>query len=316
MAITLIERIELLKAVVQPVLPEDTLAEAGRKVLLAEFIKMLKHESGSRTGEDVEDVHDMRVAMRRMRSVFRLLGSAYKRGDIRRFVQELRRQASALGNVRDLDVLIENLRAFQQTLEADQQADLQTVIDELDVDRTSYRKDLNDILDSKSYRRFVKDFAAFLTKPGAGVIKATHDDGVVPSQLRHLLPGMIYNHLAAVRAYETVLEEAGAETLHALRIECKRLRYTVSLFDEVLGSQIGDFIEELKALQDCLGHLNDAATARIWLEAHTDEPVIAAYIAGFEAKETALKEQFVEIWARFNSRRVQQKLSSAVLALR
>jgi len=315
MAITLTERIDQLSQAVQPVLAEDTLAEAGRKVLLVEFIKMLKHEDGSRTGADIEDVHDMRVALRRMRSAFRLLESAYKRGEIRRFNQELRRIASTLGSVRDLDVLIENLRAYQQTLEADQQADLQTVIDELESERASYRGDLNDLFDSKPYRRFIKDFSNFLTTSGEGA-KSIQGDGVVPSQLRHLLPGMIYNHLATVRAYETVIEEAEAETLHALRIECKRLRYTVSLFEEVLGSQISEFIEELKALQDCLGHLNDAAGARIWLDSYTDEPVVGAYIAALEEKEIALKTQFAEIWSRFNTRRVQQKLSSAVLALR
>lgn len=315
MAITLTERIEALESARLPIAPEDAMAEAGRKVLLSELLNMLKHEEGSRTGADIEDVHDMRVALRRMRSTFRLLDAFYKRSDVRRFNQELRRLASGLGNVRDLDVLIENLQKFQKNLEADQQAELQKVIDELDGERATYREHLVEHLDSKPYRRFIKEFSAFVSKSGVGA-KSSNEDGVVPTQVRHLLPGMIYNRLAAVRAYETVLEEADSETLHALRIEFKRLRYTVSLFQEVLGSQITEFIDELKAIQDCLGHLNDAAAARIWLDSYEDEPVIGAYIAALEEKEVKLKEQFVEIWSHFNTRRVQQKLSSAVLALR
>ncbi len=59
------ERINLLEAQMHPMSPEDPMPEAGRKALLAEFVKMLKHEDGSRNGEDIEDVHQMRVASRR-----------------------------------------------------------------------------------------------------------------------------------------------------------------------------------------------------------------------------------------------------------
>lgn len=290
------------------------MAEAGRKALLGEFIRMLKHEAGSRSGEDIEDVHQMRVAIRRMRSLLRLLEPHFKRGDTRSFQRDLKRIAATLGEVRDLDVLLEDLRAFQLTLDADQQADLQTVIDGLEAARMSAREDLIETLDAKFYRRFVRDFADFLLTPGSGA--KTHDgDGIVPTQIRHILPTLIYDRLAAVRAYETVIDDADPITLHALRIEFKRLRYTVSLFEDVLGSQIGDFIDELKAIQDCLGHMNDAAAARTRLDAYRNDAA-QAYIAHLEGRDAALRTQFREIWMRFNTRKVQQKLSAAILALR
>lgn len=315
MAMTIEERVAALEPLVQPVQPEDTMAEAGRKVLLTELVNVLKHEAGSRTGEDIEDVHDMRVATRRMRSLFQLLASYYKQGEIRPFSQALRRIAGALGDVRDLDVLIENLQAFQKTLEADQQASLQTVIDSLDKERSGARKSLNSVLDSKTYRRFIKTFTTFLTHEGAGS-KSTPKDEIVPLQIRHVLPSLIYNRLAAVLAYEPVLEKADAEMLHGLRIEFKRLRYTVSLFEGVLGTQIADFIDELKELQDCLGHLNDATSARALLDSYEDEQIVAAYLKSLEDHEAGLQTRFTEIWSRFSTRKVQQKLSTAVLALR
>ncbi|MBL8160773.1 MAG: CHAD domain-containing protein [Anaerolineae bacterium] len=314
MALTTLERIEALEAAQQPVQPEDTMAEAGRKALLGEFVRMLKHEDGSRSGEDIEDVHQMRVAIRRMRSLLRLLEPYLKRGDTRSFQRDLKRIGTTLGEVRDLDVLLEDLHVYQLTLEADQQADMQTVIDGLDANRVSAREDLLDELDAKFYRRFVRDFADFLLTPGSGV-KPLDGDGVVPTQIRHILPTLIYDRLASVRAYETVIDGADPTTLHALRIEFKRLRYTVSLFESILGSQIDEFIDELKAIQDCLGHMNDAAAARIWLDAYKNDPV-QAYIAQLEERDAALRLQFMEIWMRFNTRKVQQKLSAAVLALR
>ena len=46
--------------------------EAARKTLLFHFERMLKHEPGTREGEDAEELHDMRVATRRMRAALRV----------------------------------------------------------------------------------------------------------------------------------------------------------------------------------------------------------------------------------------------------
>jgi CHAD domain-containing protein len=318
MALSVEERIANLETSAEAVLPTDTMAEAGRKVLLTELIQMLQHEAGSRTGEDIEDVHDMRVAIRRMRSAFRLLAPYYKSKDVRPYNKSLRRLGWVLGDVRDLDVLIGNLREFQLTLNADGQADLQTTIDELDERRTAAREDLVATFDSKSYRRFLKSFSEFVTTP----IAAKQNSDVTPTQVRHLLPGMIYDRLAAIRAYEDRLEDADAARLHALRIEFKRLRYTVSLFESVLGSTLSEFISELKAVQDCLGQITDANVARSSLDSLLDggdshhSDALNAYIEHMEANRDQLIADFAGIWERFNSRKVQEKLSKAVLSLR
>jgi CHAD domain-containing protein len=310
---------EALEAQVQPVVPEDTIAEAGRKVLLGELVDMLKHEAGSRTGENVEDVHDMRVAIRRMRSLLRLLEPYYKSKTIRGYSRDLRRIGWALGDVRDLDVLLDDLKQYQSKLDAEGQAALQEMIDFLDRRRAAAREELNDVLDSKFYRRFVKDFSKFLTKAEQKAKQANGE--VVPYQVRHVLPMLIHDRLAAVRAYETAIPTDDAKTMHQLRIEFKRLRYAISLFDGLLGSSINDFIEEIKRIQDELGRLNDIHTARSRLDAWLDDAednfsgVLAGYLSYLEAEEPKLKAEFPAEWARFNNRKVQQKLSNALLAL-
>jgi CHAD domain-containing protein len=316
MAKSLSDRIEQLEAGLHPVLADDVMAEAGRKVLLGQFIQMLKNEAGSRAGEEIEAVHDMRVAIRRTRSTLRLLSAYYKRGIVRRFSRELRQIAWALGEVRELDVLIENLRVYLKSLKRSQQTKLRSAIAELDAQRAEARAELNDLLDSRAYRRFIKAFSNFLTTPEAEV-KHSDGAGIVPLQVRLVLPGLIYDRLAAVRAYNNALDEADATTLHALRIEFKRLRYTVSLFEEVLGPQINGFVKEVKALQDNLGNMNDVASARTRLQnlAEAHQPVLAGYLAHLDEQELALKGQFAELWTQFNTRRVQQMLSSAIPAL-
>ena len=313
----LITRIE---AESSPIQPEDTIGEAGRKVLLGEYLKMLKYEAGSRSGEDIEDVHRMRVAIRQMRSGLRLLDRYYKASVVRPIVRDLKRVMLALGDVRDLDVMIRDLNAFGETVKGEQAEALTEVIYSLEQRRSIARTQLLDVLDSKGYRRFTKAYSDFLLTAGAGVRRMDAND-IEPIQVRHVLPPMIYTHLSAVRAYDRVISETTADTLHALRIEFKHLRYVVTLFSGVLGKEIDDFIEELKAIQDHLGRLHDIAVARQFLlhlmeDLEADQnAVLRVYLDELEHETPILLEQFPAKWKRFNSKTVQRTLSNAVLAL-
>lgn len=305
---------------IQPVQPDDAIAEAGRKVLQGEFLKMLQHEPGTRTGEDIEDVHKMRVAIRQMRSAFGLLDSNFKAGALRGFQKDLKRVMSALGAVRDLDVMIRDLSDFPLPADELQATAMREVIESLDQRRTVAREDLIEVLESKSYRRFLKDFSEFLMTPGAGVRKLD-EDAVVPYQVRHVLPPMIYEHVAAVRAYDTVLAEADVPTLHALRIEFKRLRYVVTLFSGVLGKDAEPFVGELKKIQDMLGEMNDIEVAREFLTDLMEDldgdqnAALWLYIDYLENKKPELIDSFPALWHRFNTKTVQRKLAAAVAVL-
>ncbi len=316
--------IEALQNQLQPVEPGDTMAEAGRKALLGDLVRMLQHEAGSRTGEDIEDVHDMRVATRRMRSTLRLLATHFKPKAIKPIQRQLRKLALVLGAVRDLDVLIKNVSDYQATLDEDHRADLEPVIVLLEIERSKARHDLIRTLDKKNYQRFIDEYSAFVTKPGKGAVAVETDDAQ-PYQVRHLLPMLLFEHLAAVRAYDQVLAEADDLTLHALRIEFKRLRYAVSIFADVLGIGITEFTEELKAIQDHLGDLHDigAADDRLSEIANQLDPEAQAqalyalqeYVDQMEQKRTALREGFGEVWRHFNTKTVQRQLASALAGL-
>jgi CHAD domain-containing protein len=319
---TMGERIASLEAEIRPLEPQDTMPEAGRKAMLREFAHLLKHEAGCRTGENIEAVHDMRVATRRLRSAFRLLRRYYRAKATAPYRRRLRKLAQALGAVRDLDVLIANLEEFRDALDGEDQAGIQPIIERLENKRASAREELNELFDGKSYRRFVRDFSAFLTTPGEGA--KTMDTGdIVPIQVRHVLPSMVHDCMGAVLAYDAVLGDADAGMLHALRIEFKRLRYLISLFEDVLGTQTKGFIAELKRIQDHLGRLHDIMVAQEYLDAvsggeqNGHVPAgLALYGERLSAEAADLLASFPAVWARFNSRKVQSKLSSGLLALR
>ncbi|MBD3163050.1 MAG: CHAD domain-containing protein, partial [Candidatus Eisenbacteria bacterium] len=89
-----------------------TIEEVAFAVLRRQFTKMVAHEPGTRLGEDPEELHDMRVATRRLRAALRLFGDALP-SPVLRWTIGLKRTASALGEVRDLDVQLEDLEAWE-----------------------------------------------------------------------------------------------------------------------------------------------------------------------------------------------------------
>jgi len=308
-------------------LPDDPMAEAGCKVLHFHFERMLFHEPGVRLGEDIEHVHDMRVATRRMRSAFRLFAPFFDAKTVRPLVRGLRRTAQALGAVRDLDVFREKAERFMAERPG---LSLEPLFTTWQADYDAARQALLAELDSKRFARFVERFQTFVSTPGMGAISA-NGDSALANRVRYVAPRLIYEHYERVRAYETVLDGASLDTLHALRIEFKRLRYAVEFFAEVLGPEASLVIKEIKIMQDHLGDLNDTQVAIQTLEdfisqhwhRHSGIPHflreningVLLYADAKAAEQRHLLETFPQAWANFNREEVRRSLALAIAAL-
>jgi CHAD domain-containing protein/transposase-like protein len=309
---------------------EDTLAEAGRKILGFHFARMLAYEPGTRLGEDIEALHDMRVATRRMRAALRIFGVSYTKKTHQALLDGLRATGQALGHMRDLDVFIENLHNFQKALpEADQPA-FEHMLETWLAQRDRARREMLAYLDSKAYQKFKEMLLEFVTTPGLGV-KPITTQTPTPSRLRHLAPGLIYTRWAEVQAYEDVIPQASLETLHQLRISFKQLRYTLESFEEVLGQEKQPLIKEVKGLQDHLGELNDAHVAAQMIttlltrwdqdyqylplaERPSPAPLTAYLNVKIEDRQKLL-QTFPKTWAKFNHPDFRRNLALAILAL-
>jgi CHAD domain-containing protein len=310
-------------------LPDDPMSEAGRKILYYHFARMLSHEAGTRVGEDPEDLHDMRVATRRLRAALRVFAPYYKKRTLRAHVKRLRRAARVLGTVRDLDVALLKARAYLASLPDGREHDLDPLIDTWARRRDKGRECMLAYLDSDRYADLKQSFGLFVTVEGRGA-KRLGKMPPEPVAANHVLPAMIYTEWARVRAFEPVLDAAPVETLHALRIACKRLRYTLEFFRELLGPEAKDVIAEVVRLQDHLGDLNDAdvaisAISDFLFPQRRDAPqgsaerIIAPGVVSYlAAKQHELQEAisgFPQIWHSFCRVEVRQWLASAVAAI-
>ncbi|HEY6056677.1 MAG TPA: CHAD domain-containing protein [Candidatus Limnocylindrales bacterium] len=284
---------------------EDTLAEAGRKVLRFHLARMIAREPGTRGGTDPEDLHSMRVATRRMRAAWRVFGDAYRPERTRRFRRHLREVAGRLGAVRDRDVLIDGLNAYRATLGAGESEAMAPLAAAWQADRDTARELLLRELDSDGYRRFVDEYVDFTGREGVGVVSVTPTE---PHRIRDTAPSRMWAAYEQVRAYEPVLRWADIATLHQLRIAAKRLRYSLEFVRDALSPEAADLIARVVALQDHLGLMNDAdvaaTLARSFLVEHggrlseAEEQAIGRYLASREAEIQRLRRSIGPVWRR------------------
>lgn len=272
----------------------------------------------------------MRVATRRMRAAMRVFGDFFEPKAIAPFNKGIRRVTRALGPVRDLDVFEEKAGHYLETLPEAASNGLDPLLETWHNERKAAREKMVTFLDSDRYRSFKREFGEFLQIEGAGA-QPIPCDRPVPYQVRHVAPRLIYTRYETVRAYETALDDAQIETLHALRIDCKYLRYTLEFLSEVLGPEVGAVIKEVKTIQDHLGDLNDADVAirllneflRDWDAIEVNVPLsqrrsvegVVTYLAARHAEKHRLLTTFPEAWSRLNRTEVRRWLALAVATL-
>ena len=119
-----------------------TFREYGVQVIRERLIKMLAHMRGVRRGEDIEAVHDMRVASRRLRAALNVFKSVFVSQEFLRFEREIKAITDALANARDLDVMILTLEEMKQSLPKMQQGGVDSFIDIKKDERMKCQRDV------------------------------------------------------------------------------------------------------------------------------------------------------------------------------
>ena len=294
------------------VAPFDQTSEAARKILRFHFARMGYHEPGTREGQDVEELHDMRVATRRMRSAFNTFRPFYRKKVIKPFAKYLRLTGSALGKVRDLDVFLENARSDIETMPGAGGLDLSALIEYWQGKRALARSEMIRHFDSDRHQEFLLDFNRFLNSPFAGVKRNRSADNR-RGRIQDAAVSSIMHHWVRLNAFDDEVADASIKRLHKLRIEIKKLRYLVEFLRDVLGYESEQIVDEMKLIQDHLGNLNDAFVASMMISEFLEEvrpdqfeESIRGGVASAEEYLFLKKEEcanlvatFPEIWLKF-----------------
>jgi len=249
---------------------------------------LLTHEEGTRSGVDPEDLHQMRVTVRRLRAAVGAQGAGLGE-PAGHLLIELKWLGGVLGPVRDLDVQLDRLRTEAEVFEDDERAAVERLLAGLVAERRAARRRMLAALRAKRYTKLLVALAKAANSEPATAGDDAPVNVVVTKPYRKLRK--------AVRALG---EDPPDRDLHALRIKGKRLRYAA----ELVGSPAKDLVKATRGFQEVLGEHQDAAVAeetiRRLLTDHDDPRVI--FVAGRlvereHARRLAYRAQWRDKWA-------------------
>jgi triphosphatase len=232
--------------------PDMNLGQLAYAVLRRQLAVLREKEPGTRLGEDPEELHDMRVATRRLRAALDLFAEVLPIRS-RNFRGELGWLATVLGAVRDLDVQLEAQAAMAEPGQEELWAELTALLSR---EREAARAALLAALDSVRWERLVSGMASMVQQGPFRRSTATRLSALVA------MPDLICSrHAAVVKAARRAKRSGEAADFHRLRIRCKRLRYSLEFGAEIYDGRTNRYTRQLTKLQNQLGLMQDAEVA-------------------------------------------------------
>lgn len=281
-----------------PSLPESpTMTEVVGRSIASGLQRLVRHDPGVRLGNDAEDVHQARVATRRLRSDLRTFSSLVDREAAEAIGSELKWLGAILGEVRDNDVLAERFRRQVQLLSPADRAPAGALIRRLRSSAARSRAALLEALDSPRYEALLDALdSAAETPPMA--------DGKGAVDARSALPRIVRVPWRRLdRHVGSLGDEPPDEALHEARIRAKRARYAAEAAEPVMGKATGRLAKALSGLQGVLGDLQDAVVAEDWLRAAAqratpEAALVAGQLLALQQREAdAARREWPRAWA-------------------
>ena len=235
--------------------PQTPPRRCARQLILERVAELVKHEAGTRSGEDIEALHDMRVASRRLREALEIFQACFPPKIYDRLYERVRRVTRALGRARDADVAVDYFaKLLADSQNVIEQVALQEVLRRLAKQQTRRRTEMQHELDKVQpadlLARFEKAFNNMERTP------PSRQRG---SRTALLLARRLFaQRLREVFACQRLIKgEGDIEGLHNLRIAVKKLRYAMETLDFAGGEQVKENLKFFKKLQTGLGDLHD-----------------------------------------------------------
>ena len=274
----------------------DSVCSAGRKTLQGQLYKLKANLPGALLDLDPEYLHDARVAIRRLRFALKLYAGLFPEGEADRIREGLASAGRKLGEIRDLDVLLSRLPAQLGLIESSK----------------PFQDHLVGYFVGKRARLLSGLRESLATPVFEGLITAAIPQGdAVKEGEEATITAFAESRIKKTQKRLSLWADRpasgfSASDLHALRILCKKLRYTLEFFLSLGGDQIGRSVKDCIELQDALGAYHDAMVAVGSLSLLSGEPQFSsgedtfALGALVQVQRTICREtleRFLRLWA-------------------
>jgi triphosphatase len=246
--------------------PSMTIAEVALANLRRYLSAWHLHEPGARLGDDPQELHDLRVAGRRLDAILRQFRSSLPES----FLQirpTLKTVLSALGHARDLDVALCELEAFSRELPKSDRESVEPLRLHLASERGRARTRMLNVLDSIRVQKSMRELTSLLSAPS--VISAQS----APELALNAAPELIRRRYRKLRKGADLLTpDSSVQAYHEVRGQVKKFRYALEAVDVIYGKPADAMLRALRRWQEKLGVQQDAAVASGRLKALAGAP--------------------------------------------
>lgn len=255
----------VVKAVMPKIGAETSVAQAFQAIAWNCIGHWTANQEGVLAADEPEFIHQMRVALRRLRSALPLFKSAIPRESHAAIGAELKWLANELGPARNWDVFVSQtlppvLAQFpdDESLERLRQAAVQAQV--------GARENARRALLSPRYDRLLLTLGAWLLADGWHAQASEAHKQRLSEPVPELARRMLGKRHKTVHCHGPRLAEMPPEERHQVRIAVKKLRYATEFFSSLYPARLSrPYLDAMSALQDELGVLNDVATTRALL---------------------------------------------------
>lgn len=263
------------KGSVPPLDKADTLAQVLQKLVWSCLQHLQGNLRGAMHGDDAEYLHQVRVALRRLRVVLRLAAKVRPDAELASLSAEVSELCSGLGRMREWDVFIAGT-ARPMCARMPGHAGLQALLAASEARRAECYEALRSEAQARGLQRLILRFAIWMNgaywQQDGGELQACD---FAMRRLRKLAKRF------AGAAQHPDMADAGQ--LHALRILAKKLRYSAEFFSGIYdGKQSRLFLAALSGVQDVLGRINDVAVAHRLLDELAGLPELSAHAGAID----------------------------------
>ena len=243
--------------------PDESYCLFGAKSILKRLQSVAKEIDGVREAEDIERIHDMRVATRRVRSALTLCEKCLPGKLARKWNKQMRRVTRALGYARDADVQIDFLQGFLDNLtEVRYQPGVRRLLLRLQQKRGKSQSKVVKAMDDMEQCGILGEMGRVLRQIRVRA-RMRHVDDSSPYVYRqaYLAISLGLENMLACEIY--VNQPDRIDELHAMRIAAKRLRYTMEVFEPLYHGDLKQILKTIRKVQTTLGDIHDCD---VWVD--------------------------------------------------
>ena len=281
-------------------LDPDAPANEAAALVFERLLEIIRDNlPGTLEDVDSEFLHDLRVAVRRTRSLQRQFKAIYPER-LQHHRDEFKRLQAITGDLRDLDVYLLDFPALRASLPAQMQADLDPLRGLLETRRARALTATRRGLKAKRTQDELTNWRTFVdgVETAETTVKALASERI----------SSVYRKM--VKLGRAIDDDSPAEDLHELRKVGKELRYLLEFFASLYPADVvKPFIKTLKGLQDQLGRFQDRevqATALRQLAPDVENPptvmAMGALVDRFIKEEAQARTEFADRFAAFASK--------------